>query len=211
MVGVGGGIISVPALIYAAVWNIEQAAAASFVVIFFAALSSILRNTSGESPVDWRAAALLSAAIVPPSLIGVAINRLVPGAVVEIAFAVLLLALAYPIAARGRSDRTSTQPKLHPALVLLAGAGIGALSGLAGAGGGVVIVPLLVLGLRLRQKAAVATSLAVVVFTSVAGAAGYTASGFHQFLALSPLIVGAVLGLGSAYACAIVPLTPHSR
>ncbi len=193
MVGVGRGIISIPALIYAA-GNIEEEEAASFVVIFFAALSSILRNTSGESPVDWRAAALLSAAIVPPSLIGVAINHVVPGAVVKIAFAVLLLALAYPIAARGRSDRTSTRPKLHPALVLLAGAGIGALSGLAGAGGGVVIVPLLVLGLRLRPKAAVATSLAVVLFTSVAGAAGYVASGFHQFLALPPLIVGAVLG-----------------
>jgi uncharacterized membrane protein YfcA len=194
MVGVGGGIIFVPALIYVAGWNIEQAAAASFVVIFFAALSSILRNTSGESSVDWRAAALLLAAIVPSSLIGVAINRVVPGAVVKMAFAVLLLTLAYPIAARGRSDRASTRPKLHPALVLLAGVGIGALSGLAGAGGGVVIVPLLVLGLDLHLKAAVATSLVVILFTSVAGAAGYVASGFHQFLVLPPLIVGAVLG-----------------
>jgi uncharacterized membrane protein YfcA len=164
------------------------------VVIFFAALSCILRTTSGESPLDWRTAALLSAAIAPLPLIGVAINRIVPGAVVKIAFAVLLLALAYPIAARSRSDRTSTQPKPHPALVLLAGAGIGALSGLAGAGGGVVIVSLLGLGLRLRPKAAVATSWAVVLFTSVAGAGGYVASDFHQFLALPPLIVGAVLG-----------------
>src|SRR3712207_9479315 len=55
LVGVGGGIIFDPALIYVAGWNIEQAAEASFVVIFFAALSSIMRNTSGESPVDWRA------------------------------------------------------------------------------------------------------------------------------------------------------------
>jgi uncharacterized membrane protein YfcA len=196
MVGVGSGIIFVPALIYVAGWNIEEAAAASFVVIFFAALSSILRNTSGESSVDCRAAALLSAAIVPSSLIGVAINRVVPGATVKIAFAVLLLALAYPIAARGqeRSEHTPAQAKLHPALVLLAGVGIGALSGLAGAGGGVVIVPLLILGLGLRLKAAVATSLVVVLYTSVAGTAGYVASGFHQFLVLPPLIVGAVLG-----------------
>ena len=57
-----------------------------------------------------------------------------------------------------------------------------------------MIVPRLVLGLRLRPKAAVATSLAVVLFTSAAGAAGYIASGVHQFLALPPLIVGAVPG-----------------
>jgi uncharacterized membrane protein YfcA len=193
MVGIGGGIIFVPALIYVAGWNIEEAAAASFVVIFFATLSSILRNTSGESPVDRRAAALLSAVIVPSSLIGVAINRIVPGAVVKIAFAVLLLALAYPIAARG-PEHTPAQAKLHPALVLLAGVGIGALSGLAGAGGGVVIVPLLVLGLGLRLKAAVATSLVVVLFTSVASAVGYVATGFHRFPILVPLVVGAVLG-----------------
>ena len=175
-------------------WNIEHAAAASFVVIFFAALSSILRNTSGESPVDWRAAALLSAAIVPSSLIGVAINRVVPGVAVKITFAVLLLTLAYPIAARGPPEGASARDKLHPALVLLAGAGIGALSGLAGAGGGVVIVPLLVLGLGLRLKAAVATSLVVGLLTSVAGTIGYFASGFHQFSALPPLIAEAVLG-----------------
>ncbi len=99
MVGVGGGIIFVPALIYVAGWNIEQAAAASFVVIFFAALSSILRNTSGESPVDWKEAVLLSVAIVPSFLGWGGGHRVVPGAVVKIAFAVLLLAFAYPIAA----------------------------------------------------------------------------------------------------------------
>ena len=51
LIGVGGGIIFVPARIYVAGGNIEEAAA-SFVVIFFAALSSILRTTSSESCVD---------------------------------------------------------------------------------------------------------------------------------------------------------------
>ena len=110
LIGVGGGIIFVPALIYVAGWNIEEAAA-SFVVIFFAALSRILRTTSGESSVDWRAAALLSAAIVPSSLIGVAIYRVVPGAVVKIAFAVLLLALATRSRREGRSARSTHPPK----------------------------------------------------------------------------------------------------
>jgi uncharacterized membrane protein YfcA len=67
MVGVGGGIVFIPALIYVAGWDIEQAAAASFVIIFFAALSGILRNTGGEGPVDRRVAALLSGEIVPSS------------------------------------------------------------------------------------------------------------------------------------------------
>jgi uncharacterized membrane protein YfcA len=70
----------------------------------------------------------------------------------------------------------------------------GVLSGLAGAGDGIVIVPLLILGLGLRLKSAVATSLVVVLFTSVVSAAGYVATGFHQLPVMPPLIVGAVLG-----------------
>jgi uncharacterized protein len=55
-----------------------------------------------------------------------------------------------------------------------------------------VIVPLLMLGLRLKTD--VATSLVVVLFTSVVSATGYGATGFHQFLVMPPLIAGAVLG-----------------
>jgi uncharacterized protein len=57
-----------------------------------------------------------------------------------------------------------------------------------------VIVPLLVLGLGLRLKAAVATSLVVVLLTSVASAVGYVATGFQRFPILVPLVVGAVVG-----------------
>ena len=57
-----------------------------------------------------------------------------------------------------------------------------------------MIIPLLILGLGLRLKTAVATSLVIVLFTSVVSAAGYVATGFHQFLVLPPLIVGAMLG-----------------
>lgn len=40
----GGGIIFVPALVYAAGWDIKEAVAASLVVVVFASLSGTLRN-----------------------------------------------------------------------------------------------------------------------------------------------------------------------
>jgi len=194
LVGVGGGIIFVPALVYAAGWNIEDAAAASFVIIIFSSLSGVLRNDSGESPVDWRAAALLSATVAPASLIGVVINRVMPDAAVKVTFAVLLLCLTYPMVARGNSDPERARPRIHPALVLLAGVAIGAVSGLVGVGGGIMMVPLMILGLDVRPKSAIATSLVVVLFTGVVGTVGYVVTGFNQFSALPPLIVGSILG-----------------
>jgi uncharacterized protein len=73
----------------------------------------------------------------------------------------------------------------------------GILSGLVGVGGGVVMVPLMVLGMGIATKRAVSTSLAVILFTGIAGAAGYIATGFRgteDLLSLPPLIVGSMIG-----------------
>jgi uncharacterized protein len=59
------------------------------------------------------------------------------------------------------------------------------------------MVPLMVLGLGLTTKQAVSTSLAVVMFTGIVGAAGYVATGFREvqdLLSLPPLIIGSVIG-----------------
>jgi uncharacterized protein len=193
--GVGGGIVFVPALVYAAGWEIQEAVAASFVIIVFSSLSGTIRNVRSTDPPSWRAAVLLASTVAPASLIGVYISSVSPPAVVQIAFAGVLLALAYPTA-RG-SDPSTVSRKIPPTLVLLAGVGIGALSGLVGVGGGVVMVPLLVLGLGLTTKRAVSTSLTVVFFTSIVASLGYAVAGFADFFSLAPLVVGSMVGAWS--------------
>ena len=193
LIGVGGGVFFVPALVYLAGWNIKEAVAASLIVIIFSALSGTLRNLRSENKINWKATALLSVTVAPCALIGVAISKVSPDRVVEITFAVLLLALAYPTG-RGRSERSSSDKRVPTALVLLAGAGIGTLSGLVGVGGGVLMVPLMILGLGLRPKNAIPTSLAVTFFTGIVGASGYLATGFDKLSSLPPLILGSILG-----------------
>jgi uncharacterized membrane protein YfcA len=196
LVGVGGGIVFVPGLVYAGGWEIKEAVAASLVIIVFSALSGTLRNARSEDPVDWRVAGLLSLTVAPSSLIGVFISRVSPELVVEVAFAVLLLVLAYPTV-RGRGEYDEDRKDIPLPLVFLAGIFIGSLSGLVGVGGGVMMVPLMVLGMGLTTKGAVSTSLAVVMFTGLVGAAGYVATGFRDpqdLLSLPPLIVGSMVG-----------------
>jgi uncharacterized membrane protein YfcA len=191
--GVGGGIVFVPTLVYAAGWGIKEAVAASFVIIIFSALSGTTRNARSEDPPNWRAAALLASTVAPASLIGVYVSSVSPTPVVQVAFAGVLLALAYPTA-RGSGGPSESRRKIPVTLVLLAGVGIGALSGLVGVGGGVVIVPLLVLGLGLSTKQAISTSLAVVVVTGIVASLGYAVAGFADLLSLTPLVVGAMVG-----------------
>jgi uncharacterized membrane protein YfcA len=196
LIGVGGGVFFVPALVYGAGWNIKEAVAASLVIIVFSALSGTVRNAGSRDPVDWRVAGLLSLAVAPSALIGVFVSRFSPDEVVKVAFALIILALAVPTA-RGGSGPLEGRRKIPRWLVFAAGILIGALSGLVGVGGGVMMVPLMVLGLGLSAKRAVSTSLAVVMFTGVVGASGYIATGFrdpHELLSLPPLIAGSMVG-----------------
>jgi uncharacterized protein len=185
----------VPALVYIAGWQIKDAVAASLVIITFSSIAGTIRNAKGEDPVDWRVAALLSLAVAPASLIGVAISRVSSDTVVEVAFATVMLAFAYPTA-RGRRELDESK-KIPLPLVFAAGIVIGALSGLVGVGGGAVMVPLMVLGMGMVTKQAVSTSLAVIMFMGLVGAAGYIATGFSEtegLLSLPPLIVGSMIG-----------------
>jgi uncharacterized protein len=190
--GVGGGIVFVPTLVYAAGWNIKEAVAASLVIVIFSALSGTIRNQRSEDPVDWRATAILSLAVAPASLIGVYISSVSPTTLVQFVFAAILLALAYPTARGGGPSGEGKDTSLP--LILLAGVGIGALAGLVGIGGGVVLVPLLSLGFGLRTKQAISTSLAVVLFTGIVGSIGYIIGGFSDLVSLPPLIVGSMIG-----------------
>ena len=130
LVGVGGGVVFVPALVYAAGWSIKEATAASLITFVFGALSGTLRSARSDNPVDWRVAMLLASVVAPSALIGVAVNRISPEYLVELAFATFLFFLAYPMArARPRTGVRGSR-RVRPALVLPAGAGVGAMAGL---------------------------------------------------------------------------------
>ena len=54
---------------------------------------------------------------------------------------------------------------------------VGIVSGIIGIGGGVLMVPIMVLALRFKMHNAVATSLAMMIFTSLGGTIGYIING----------------------------------
>lgn len=193
LVGVGGGIIFVPALVYVTGWDIREAVAASLGIVIFSSISGVVRSAYSDDPVAWPCAGILSLAGAPAALIGVAINRAAPEEYVQLGFSVLLLALVLPTA-RGRKDFDGAGRTLPLPAVLVLGAAVGVLSGLLGVGGGILLVPLLVLGLGLKTKQAVSTSLAVVTFTAVVGVLGYLYFGFDEIATLPPLVVGSILG-----------------
>ena len=77
---------------------------------------------------------------------------------------------------------------------MLVGTVGGVFSGALGVGGGIVMVPLLLMLLRFDQRRAAATSLAAIVLSSISGAATYTVAGHTDVIAGLLLGAGGVAG-----------------
>ncbi len=90
---------------------------------------------------------------------------------------------------RHRLGPLTLDPKL-----LAIGLGGGVLSGLLGVGGGVVMVPLLVLWARYSQRAAHAVSLGAIIPISLGGIATYGVAGEVRWWQALGLAVGSVMG-----------------
>lgn len=167
--GVGGGILIVPALVLVMKMDQRLAHGTSLAAVLPIALSSTLGYTL-EDKLDWPVAGLLAVGAVAGAVIGTHVLRLLPQRALGFCFAGLLAATALRLLidhsdAGGRAD-------LHLASVVglvVLGFASGILAGLLGVGGGIVMVPAMVVLLGIPPAVAKGTSLAVIIPTSIMG------------------------------------------
>lgn len=175
LVGGGGSILAVPALIYGVGLPLSRAVPTSLLVVgISSAAAAVPRWVHRE--VHWRIAAVFGAAGIPSAFAGAAFNRLMPPRVLVFGFVALMLLAAYRMRQGGELEGggcvlpgggvnwRSCLPK-----AIASGTAVGFLTGLFGVGGGFVIVPALVLLLGLPMTLAVGTSLVIVATNSAAG------------------------------------------
>ncbi|ABH00889.1 possible permease (plasmid) [Rhodococcus jostii RHA1] len=175
LLGGGGSILAVPALVFGLGLDLEQAIPISLLVIGVASLVGAVPKIR-QHQVNWRMAGVFAACGIPATFAGSAIGRLLPQSVVMIGFAaVMVVAGIRMLMDRGDTgtacdvgdsgiDWRRCAPRSIPA-----GIAVGFLTGLFGVGGGFLIIPALVLMLGLQMSVAVGTSLVIIVANSAAG------------------------------------------
>ena len=176
LMGGGGSILTVPILAYVAGLEAKEAIAASlFVVGVTSAVSVVSHARHGR--VRWRTGLIFGAAGMAGAFVGGLLGGYVPGTVLMIAFALMMLATASAMI-RGRRGPVAapTTQELPVLKVVLEGLVVGLVTGIVGAGGGFLVVPALVLLGGLPMSVAVGTSLLVIAMKSFAGLAGYLTS-----------------------------------
>ncbi|MEU5092479.1 sulfite exporter TauE/SafE family protein [Streptomyces sp. NPDC021356] len=189
--GGGGSVLAVPILIYLLGFTPAQAATASLIIVTLTSIP-VLVGHARDGHVAWRTGLLFAAAgIVPAMLTGAAAGHL-PQAALTIAFA-LVAGLAALRMLRPSPARTTGTA--HPGKAGDAGAGLGAVTGFLGVGGGFLAVPTLVGVLGLPMRRAVGTSLLVITANSVAALGARAGSGTHlDWAVIAPFTAAAVLG-----------------
>ncbi|MET9349965.1 sulfite exporter TauE/SafE family protein [Streptomyces termitum] len=189
--GGGGSVLAVPALIYLLDFSPASATTAALLIVTATSATALFAHAR-DGNVAWRTGALFAAAgVVPAFLAGAAAGHL-PAAALTVAFSVVAALAAVRML---RPSRAEPPERIRPAKAAGAGAGLGAVTGFLGVGGGFLAVPALVgvLGLRMRQ--AVGTSLLVITVNSLAALSARAGTGGDlRWEVIAPFTGAAILG-----------------
>lgn len=175
LLGGGGSILAVPALVYAMGFEVEQAIPISLIVVAAASAVGVLPKIRARQ-VRWRMAGIFAVAGIPATIAGSAIGAHLPATALMIGFAIVMVVAGVRMLADQGSTGTACaieagQVNWRRCAPRSIGAGllVGLLTGLFGVGGGFLIIPVLVVALGVEMSTAIGTSLLIIIANSVTG------------------------------------------
>ncbi|MGW1405635.1 sulfite exporter TauE/SafE family protein [Streptomyces sp. NPDC002403] len=195
--GGGGSVLAVPALIYLLGFDPAAATTAGLLIVIATSLTGLVAHAR-EGRVRWRTGGLFAAAGIIPAAVAGALSVRVPAGVLTAGFAVLALVASVRMLRPkgGPSPQAPDGAGAPPAgRVARTGAGLGAVTGFLGVGGGFLVVPALVTVVAVPMTAAVGTSLLVITVNSMAALVTRLATPTAlDWATIAPFTATAVLG-----------------
>lgn len=216
LLGIGGGSIIVPISYWIILATgvspdiaIRIAFGTSLLMILPTAISGAWGHNKRKA-IHWKTAIAFGTSGLVGALAGATLAANLPSQILETGFGGLVLAIAawMGLGLMPRFTRKAREPRENLKLGAACGFVVGVVTGLTGLGGGVLIVPILVLALNFSMHIAVATSVASVIFISLGGIVGYIVNGLGV-TGLPPYSIGYLnLPVWLCLAVTSIPLAP---
>jgi uncharacterized membrane protein YfcA len=199
LLGVGGAVVliplmfTVPQLVGVGSLTMNEVAGITMVQVLFAsAFGCIAHRRAGLA--DTKTIVTIGIPLAIMSLAGATLSKSIPshtmlilfGCLVAFSFALLLKK------APGEEDDSVTDFQFKGPLSAVIGAAVGFVAGILGAGGGFILVPLMIRVLKMPMRVTIGSSLGIIFIGAIAGSIGKMLTMQVPWMYLLPVIAGSI-------------------
>jgi uncharacterized membrane protein YfcA len=195
LMGGGGSLLTVPALVYLVGQTPQAAVTTSLAIVGANSLMGASFHRA-QGSLNWKVALSFGGAGMLVSYLAAGLSRLLPEAVLLVTFAIIMLLVGGLMLTRGGNNSVEMYTPRPLPVVIASGAAVGLMTGILGIGGGFLIVPALVMLVGLPMQMAVGTSLIIIAMNSLAGFLGHAGDGSFN---LTLTVIFTMAGLIGTY------------
>ncbi|NBC72793.1 sulfite exporter TauE/SafE family protein [Paenibacillus sacheonensis] len=200
MVGIGGSIINYPMLLFIpsalgfTAFTVQEVTAISAVQVFFASFMGMLVFRK-RGLVDKTLVVYMGIPIIAGSFLGSFVSNTLPSSVINIVYAILALIASVMmfLPKKGIDAQDVNQVTFKKPLAIALALIIGSVSGIVGAAGAFITVPVMLVVLKIPTRVAIASSLAITFISSIGSTTGKLMGGHTLLLPSLVLIIASTI------------------
>lgn len=206
LLGIGGAIINYPLLLFvpsalgAAVFSAQQVSSISMFQVFFASLAGVLsyrKNNATEASLIHKGLVIyMGGSILIGSLLGGISSKYIPSHIMNVIYGLLAIAavVLMLIPNKGKQDEAGTEVKFNKCIAVASALVVGIVSGIVGAGGAFILIPIMLAVLKIPTRVTIATSLAIVLISAIGGVIGKITAGHIPVMPTVFTVLGSLIG-----------------
>lgn len=205
LLGIGGAIISYPMLLFippalgVAQFSAQEVSVISMFQVFFASLSGVLafRKRNGKnSPLIHKGLVRdMGISILGGSLIGAALSQYLSNESINLVYGILAIIAVILMLVKNRGTEAAAGEVTYNRFIAAGAAfAVGIVSGIVGAGGAFILIPIMLTVLKIPTRVTIASSLAIVFISAIGGVIGKLSGGQIPLLPVLYTVIGSVLG-----------------
>lgn len=207
LLGIGGAIINYPLLLYvpallgAAYFSAHEVSSISMFQVFFASLAGVIafrkKSKKGSAGVVHKGLVLyMGSSILAGSLIGGFVSGKLNGDMINLIYGILavLAVILMLVPARGKDDQPAAELQFNKGVAIGTAFVVGIVSGIVGAGGAFILIPIMLTVLRIPTRTTIASSLAIVFISAIGGVIGKFGGGGIPLWPTVFTVIGSLIG-----------------
>lgn len=205
LLGIGGAIINYPLLLFiptalgVANFTAQEVSSISMFQVFFSSMIGVLayrRRGKGSSLIHKGLVIYMGSSVLLGSLIGGFTSKFLNEEMINILYGTLAIiaVVLMIIPNKGTEDDTSNVIPFNKMIAIISSFLVGIASGIVGAGGAFILIPIMLTVLKIPTRVTIASSLAIVFISSIGGIIGKISAGNIPIMVTLIVVIGSLIG-----------------